>query len=66
MGSLKFDPSTLPILWVALITWGGVLAYLVRLDLLTRHVQDEVRAHEAEHAGATPSSLQPPASNLQP
>ncbi len=50
MGSLGFDPTTLPILAVALITWGGVLLYLVRLDFLTRRVEDEVRAHEAERA----------------
>lgn len=50
MGSLSFDPATVPILAVALITWGGVLLYLVRLDLLTRRVEDEVRAHEAQRA----------------
>ena len=32
---LEIGKDLLPILVVALITWGGVLAYVIRLDLST-------------------------------
>lgn len=58
MEKLGFTADTLPILWVALITWGGVLAYLFRLDRLTGQVRDEVRAYEEENESPALSDSQ--------
>mgnify|MGYP001555585431 CR=1 FL=1 len=39
---MKLDPKIVPVLIVALITWGGIFLYLLRVDILTRKVQKEV------------------------
>lgn len=36
------------VLAVALLTWGGVFLYLVRLEGLTRAVEKAVRAHASQ------------------
>lgn len=33
---------------VALLTWGGVFVYLVRLDKLAKVLEEEVRARELD------------------
>jgi len=38
--------NTLYILLVALITWGGVFAYLLRLNALARSIEESVKRHE--------------------
>jgi hypothetical protein len=38
--------DTIYILAVALITWGGVCAYLVRLHLLARELEAKIRDHD--------------------
>lgn len=43
------------VLAVALITWGGVFLYLLRLSALAKRLERELRAHEAEKA-AEPSA----------
>jgi hypothetical protein len=39
---MKLDPKIVPVLIVALITWGGIFLYLLRVELLTRKVQKEL------------------------
>jgi len=39
---MKLDPKIVPVLIVALITWGGIFLYLLRVDILTRKVQKEL------------------------
>jgi hypothetical protein len=34
------------VLAVSLLTWGGVFAYLIRLDKLAKRLEDELRAQE--------------------
>ncbi|HEX8464496.1 MAG TPA: hypothetical protein VF627_07745 [Abditibacterium sp.] len=36
------------VLLVALLTWGGVFAYLMRLDKLAKSLAEEVRARELD------------------
>ena len=38
------------VLAVALLTWGGVFLYLLRLEQLTRAVEKEVRAHQTQQS----------------
>ncbi len=42
-----------PIVIVALITWGGVFAYLVRLEMLTRNLekQAEIAREQRDEEG---------------
>lgn len=44
---MRIDPQLLPILFVALLTWGGVFAYLLRLESLTRAIEKQVRDESA-------------------
>ena len=39
---MSIDPNLMPILIVALITWGGIFLYLLRVDMLTRKLQKEL------------------------
>ena len=39
---MSIEPKLIPILIVALITWGGIFLYLLRVDMLTRKVQKEL------------------------
>jgi hypothetical protein len=39
---MKLDPKIVPVLIVALITWGGIFLYLLRVEMLTRKVQKEL------------------------
>ena len=39
---MSIEPKLIPILIVALITWGGIFLYLLRVDILTRKVQKEL------------------------
>jgi len=50
---MKLDPKIVPVLIVALITWGGIFLYLLRVDILTRKVQKELEQklnNEEPHA----------------
>ena len=37
---LGFAPGIQPVLWVALVTWGGVFFYLLRLERLARTLEE--------------------------
>lgn len=39
---LAIEPKIVPVLIVALITWGGIFLYLLRVEMLTRKVQKEL------------------------
>ena len=39
---MSIDPKLMPILIVALITWGGIFLYLLRVEMLTRKVKREL------------------------
>lgn len=39
---MSIEPEVIPILIVALITWGGIFLYMLRVDMLTRKVQQEL------------------------
>ncbi len=43
------------VLAVAVLTWGGVFVYILRLEKLARSVEADVRRVEAESASSTPS-----------
>jgi hypothetical protein len=49
------DKSLVPVLAVALLTWGGVFFYFLRLESLTRGLEKEVAAarDESNHAEET-------------
>lgn len=38
------EPRLIPVLAVALITWGGVLAYMVRITAMLKKVEHDVAA----------------------
>ena len=40
--------ETIFVMVVALITWGAVFIYLIRLDRLAKSLEEEVRARESE------------------
>ncbi len=42
------DKSLVPVLVVALLTWGGVFFYLLRLEALARSLEKEVAAVRGE------------------
>ena len=39
---MTIEPKLMPILLVALITFGGIFLYLLRVEMLTRKVQKEL------------------------
>lgn len=45
---MALTPDKFFVLAVALLTWGGVFLYLVRLDKLAKSLEEEVRAREIE------------------
>lgn len=45
---MALTPDKLFVLAVALLTWGGVFFYLLRLDKLAKSLEDEVRALETQ------------------
>ena len=40
---MKIESDILPVLLVALLTWGGIFLYLLRLETLTRALEKQVR-----------------------
>lgn len=50
---LAIGKDLLPVLVVALITWGGVLAYMFRLDLAAKRL--EQRLDDLESIAAQPT-----------
>ncbi|MBW3638062.1 MAG: CcmD family protein [Armatimonadetes bacterium] len=48
---MALTPDKLFVLTVALLTWGGVFVYLLRLDKLAKSLEEEVRARELEKVG---------------
>lgn len=47
---MGIERELVPVLAVALLTWGGVFLYLLRLEGLTRALEKEVSRREAEAA----------------
>jgi hypothetical protein len=45
--------ETIFILAVALITWGGVFFYLLRLNFLTREIETKINQHNEHYAENT-------------
>ncbi len=45
---MALTPDKLFVLAVALLTWGGVFVYLLRLDKLAKSLEEEVKAREVE------------------
>ncbi len=58
------DKGLLPVLIVALLTWGGVFFYMLRLETLARALERQVKAHdesngvEPQRASLLPDSLE--------
>jgi hypothetical protein len=42
------DNNTIYVLAVALVTWGGVFAYLMRLHFLARSLEEKLNRHNSE------------------
>lgn len=45
---MGLDKNLLPVLIVALLTWGGVFFYMLRLEALARTLERDVKAHKGE------------------
>lgn len=45
---MALTPDKMFVLAVVLLTWGGVFAYLLRLDKLAKSLEEEVRARELD------------------
>lgn len=58
---MGLDQSLLPVLVVALLTWGGVFFYMLRLEALARTLERDVKAHDEAKNESVPqrSSLLP-------
>ena len=54
---MALTPDKLFVLTVALLTWGGVFAYLLRLDKLAKNLEAEVKAREDERETERASTL---------
>ncbi len=46
-----------PIVIVALVTWGGVFAYLVRLEMLTRTLEKQAEIAREQREDSSENSL---------
>lgn len=55
---MALTPDKFFVLAVALLTWGGVFFYLLRLDRLAKSLEQEVRAREIEFERAVPDSIE--------
>lgn len=44
------NKETTFILAVALITWGGVFAYLLRLNFLAKAIETKIQNHDSKHS----------------
>lgn len=53
---MALTPDKLFVLIVAVLTWGGVYAYLLRLDRISKQLDEQIKAREAEHSNAGSSS----------
>jgi hypothetical protein len=49
---MALTPDKLFVLIVALLTWGGVYAYLLRLDKMSKMLEEQARIRESETAAA--------------
>lgn len=56
---MALTPDKFFVLAVALLTWGGVFLYLLRLDKLAKSLEAEVRARELEAENETESQVAP-------
>jgi nitrate reductase NapE component len=45
---LSITKELIPVLAVALVTWGGVLVYLFRLQVMVKSLEDKVADRELE------------------
>ena len=45
---MALTPDKIFVLAVALLTWGGVFFYLLRLDRIAKSLEEEVRARELD------------------
>ena len=43
------NQETLFVLAVALITWGGVFAYLLRMNFLAKEIETKLQNHDAKN-----------------
>ncbi len=50
------------VLIVALITWGGVFLYLLRLAALAKRLETELKAHVAQRRDESETRVAPPIS----
>lgn len=56
MNDLNLNQN-LPIYLVALVTWLGVFAYLVRLEMLTRNLEKQVKANREQREDRSENAL---------
>jgi hypothetical protein len=49
---MALTPDKLFVLIVALLTWGGVYAYLLRLDRISKVLEEQASLRESETAAA--------------
>ncbi len=54
---MGIEKTMVPVLAVALITWGGVFLYLWRLDRMSRKLEESVR--DLPRADLAPAGLAP-------
>lgn len=54
---MALTPDNFFVLAVALLTWGGLFGYLLRLDRLAKSLEEEVRAREID-ADPTPERVE--------
>jgi CcmD family protein len=52
---MDLSKELIPILAVALVTWGGVLAYIIRLDRATRALEQRLSEVERRDGKSEPS-----------
>ena len=48
---MGIEKEVLPVFIVALLTWGGVFLYMLRLERLAREVEKEINRRDAEERG---------------
>lgn len=46
------DNNSISVLFVALITWGGVFLYLLRLAAIAKRLEAELKTHTAQRMEA--------------
>lgn len=44
------------VLVIALVTWGGLFVYLLRLDKLAKRLEEQIQAHQSSKASSLTNS----------